>query len=115
MHQLILNHLSHVFETFEQIQLFVLLTQQTSNLKDIFKKSIKNNLAFKLLENDLKIFKDQINPEIYNGATLIGLNGISMKSHGSASPFAFSCAIKKCFDFIDNDLNLKIINNFRDL
>ena len=87
----------------------------TSNLKDIFKKSIKNNLAFKLLENDLKIFKDQINPEIYNGATLIGLNGISMKSHGSASPFAFSCAIKKCFDFIDNDLNLKIINNFRDL
>ena len=87
----------------------------TSNLKDIFKKSIKNNLAFKLLENDLKIFKDQINPEIYNGATLIGLNGISMKSHGSASPFAFSCAIKKCFDFINNDLNLKIINNFRDL
>ena len=69
----------------------------------------------KLLENDLKIFKDQINPEIYNGATLIGLNGISIKSHGSASPFAFSCAIKKCFDFIDNDLNLKIINNFRDL
>ena len=87
----------------------------TSNLKDIFKKSIKNNLAFKLLENDLKIFKDQINPEKYNGATLIGLNGISIKSHGSASPFAFSCAIKKCFDFINNDLNLKIINNFRDL
>ncbi len=87
----------------------------TSNLKYIFKKSFKNNIAFKLLENDLQIFKDQINPEKYNGATLIGLNGISVKSHGSASPYAFSCAIKKCFDFIDNDLNQKIIQNFRDL
>ncbi len=87
----------------------------TSNLKEIFKKSLKNKIAFKLLENDLNIFKDKINPEKYNGATLIGLNGISIKSHGSATPYAFSCAIKKCFDFIDNDLNQKIIQNFRDL
>ncbi len=87
----------------------------TSNLKVIFKKSLKNKFAFKLLEKDFKFFKDKINPEKYNGATLIGLNGISVKSHGSASPYAFSCAIKKCFDFIDNDLNQKIINNFRDL
>mgnify|MGYP001301800484 CR=1 FL=1 len=87
----------------------------TSNLRDIFKKSFKNKMAFKLLENDLKIFKDKINPEKYNGATLIGLNGISVKSHGSASPYAFSCAIRKCFDFIDNNLNQKIINNFRDI
>ncbi len=87
----------------------------TSNLRDIFKKSFKNKMAFKLLENDLKIFKDKINPEKYNGATLLGLNGISVKSHGSASPYAFSCAISKCFDFIDNNLNQKIINNFRDV
>ena len=66
-------------------------------------------------ESDLKIFKDEINPEKYNGATLIGLNGISVKSHGSASPYAFNCAIKKCFDFINNDLNQKIIHNFRNL
>ena len=87
----------------------------TSNLRNIFKKSFKNKIAFKILENDLKIFKDKINPEKYNGATLIGLNGISIKSHGSASPYAFSFAIKKCFDFINNDLNQKIIENFKNL
>ena len=87
----------------------------TSNLRNIFKKSLKNQLAFKLLENDFKIFKDKINPEKYNGATLLGLNGISVKSHGSASPYAFSFAIKKCFDFINNDLNQKIIENFKNL
>ncbi len=85
----------------------------TSNLRHVFKKSFKNKFAFKMIEDDLKIFKDQINPEKYNGATLIGLNGISIKSHGSASPFAFSSAIKKCYDFINNDLNQKIIQNFR--
>ena len=87
----------------------------TTNLKNIFKKSYKNKIAFKLLENDFKTFKDKINPEKYNGATLIGLNGISIKSHGSASPYAFSFALKKCFNFIDNNLNQKIIQNFKNL
>ncbi len=84
----------------------------TSNLKNVFSKRIINKLAFKILEKDLKLFRDQINPDVYNGATLIGLNGISVKSHGSASPYAFSCALKKCYNFILNDLNKKIINSF---
>jgi len=87
----------------------------TSNLKKIFSKSIANKMAYKILENDLKNFRDQINPEIYNGATLIGLNGISVKSHGNASPYAFNCAISKCYDFIVNDLNKKIVENFNNL
>ena len=87
----------------------------TTNLKNIFKKSYKNKIAFKLLENDFKTFKDKINPEKYNGATLIGLNGISIKSHGSASPYAFSFALKKCFNFINNDRNQKMIENFKNL
>ena len=39
------------------------------------------------------------------------MNGISIKSHGSASPYAFSFALKKCFNFINNNLNQKIIEN----
>ena len=62
----------------------------------MFNKSLINKLAYKLIEKDIKKLKDQVNPEIYNGATLIGLNGISIKSHGNASPFAFSYALKKC-------------------
>ena len=86
----------------------------TSELKIIFNKTILNKLAYLLMKKDLLKFKDQINPEIYNGATLIGLNGISIKSHGNASPIAFNYAIKKCYDFITNNLNEKIINNIRD-
>ena len=84
----------------------------TENLKNLFNKSIKNKLAFKVLEKDLMIFKDQINPDKYNGAIFIGVNGISIKSHGNASPYAFSCAIQNCNDFINNDINKNIRDNF---
>ena len=85
----------------------------TSNLKNVFLKNFKNKLAFKILESDLKKFRDLIDPDEYNGATLLGINGISVKSHGNANPYAFSCAINKCYDFIINDLNKKITDNFK--
>ena len=85
----------------------------TDNLKSLFIKSFKNKLAYKLLQNDLASFRDQINPEKYNGATFIGVNGISIKSHGNASPYAFSCAIQRCLDFINNDINKKIKDSYK--
>ena len=87
----------------------------TMNLKEMFAKSIMNKLAYKIIEKDLVRLKDRINPDIYNGATLIGLNGISIKSHGNASPIAFSHALNQCFNFIKNDLNKQIINSIKNL
>ena len=80
----------------------------TTNLKNVFTKSLINKLSSKILEKDLKVFKNLIDPDEYNGATLLGINGISVKSHGNANPYAFSCAINNCYDFIRNDLNKKI-------
>ena len=85
----------------------------TSNLKNVFTKSFINKLSSKILQKDLKNFKNLIDPDEYNGATLLGINGISVKSHGNATPYAFSCAINNCYDFILNDLNKKIIDNFK--
>ena len=87
----------------------------TSNLRNMFKKSILNKIAYKLVESDLIKLKDQVNPEIYNGAILMGLNGISIKSHGSASPLAFSHALNKCYKIISNNLNKEIIDSIKNL
>ena len=87
----------------------------TSNLREIFNKSLINKISYKLIEKDLIKLKDQVNPDIYNGATLIGLNGISVKSHGNANPIAFSYALKQCQNFITNDLNKKIIQSIKNL
>ena len=84
-----------------------------SNLKEIFNKSLINKISYKLIEKDLKILRDQVNPDIYNGATLIGLNGISVKSHGNANPVAFSYALKQCHNFIINGLNEKIVESVK--
>tara|TARA_B100000575_G_scaffold94063_1_gene74994 strand:- start:999 stop:2012 length:1014 start_codon:yes stop_codon:yes gene_type:complete len=86
-----------------------------SNLKTMFTKSLVNKFVYKVIEKDLIKLKNQVNPDIYNGATLIGLNGISIKSHGNATPLAFSYALKQCNDFITNKLNKQIIDAIKDL
>ena len=87
----------------------------TNNLKTVFKKTFFNKIAYKFLEKDLKIFKDEINPDKYNGATFMGVNGISIKSHGYATPYAFSCAIESCKNSIKFNINEKIRNEFDNL
>lgn len=43
----------------------------------------------------LKSFAKQIDPSRYNGASLVGLQGIVIKSHGSANKIAFANAINE--------------------
>ncbi|MGH8561580.1 MAG: phosphate acyltransferase PlsX [Nevskiales bacterium] len=42
----------------------------------------------------LKAFKDRVDPRHYNGASFLGLNGIVIKSHGSADAVSFASAIR---------------------
>jgi glycerol-3-phosphate acyltransferase PlsX len=42
----------------------------------------------------LKAFRTRIDPRRYNGATMVGLNGIVIKSHGGADVFGFQRAIE---------------------
>lgn len=87
----------------------------TTNLKKVFIKSLFNKFAYKILHKDLKLFRDKINPAKYDGAILLGVNGISIKSHGSSSPYGFSYAIDRCYSFIKNDINLKIKNQLNNI
>jgi glycerol-3-phosphate acyltransferase PlsX len=41
----------------------------------------------------LKAFRRRIDPRRYNGASLLGLRGTVIKSHGSADALAFATAI----------------------
>jgi len=46
----------------------------------------------------------ELNPEAVGGAMLLGVNGISIISHGSAGPLAIENAIKLARDMVDADL-----------
>jgi glycerol-3-phosphate acyltransferase PlsX len=42
-------------------------------------------------------FRRRIDPRRYNGATLIGLKGVVVKSHGGADKLAFKYALHKAY------------------
>ncbi len=63
-------------------------------MKQEFTKGLYNKLAALIAMPVLKAFRSRIDPRAYNGASLLGLSGIVIKSHGSADVFAYANAIE---------------------
>jgi len=63
------------------------------NLKAGFKRNIFTKMAGVLALPVMIGFKKKIDPRRYNGASLLGLRGIVIKSHGGADILAFNHAI----------------------
>ena len=57
--------------------------------------SLYSKLLGKLLSPMLKKHFKHLHPDMYNGASLVGLRGIVVKSHGSANEIAFGYAIEQ--------------------
>ena len=49
-------------------------------------------------EVSIKAVYSRLNPQRFNGATLLGLQGNIVKSHGNADIFGFSCAINQAYN-----------------
>ena len=64
-------------------------------LREEFNRNIFTKLAGLIATPVLKAFKHRVDPRHYNGASLLGLKGIVLKSHGSADEVAFFCAIER--------------------
>ena len=58
-------------------------------------------------------FSNIVNPTKYNGAIVLGLNGVVIKRHGSATPEAFAQALKNCLEFVKKDINKLIIEELK--
>ena len=56
----------------------------------------------------LSRFKKRMEHRRYNGATLLGLKGTVIKSHGSADAFAFGHAIREAYHEAENGVIDKI-------
>ena len=76
--------------------------------KHKFNKNILTKLSAILSYPVMKSVKKKIDPRKYNGASLLGLQGVVVKSHGSADEFAFSQAISTAYYESKNNLLNKI-------
>ena len=56
----------------------------------------------------LNAFKSKVDPRKYNGASLLGLKGIVVKSHGGADVFSFTNAIRVAIAEVDNKVPQRI-------
>ncbi len=61
----------------------------------------------------LNRFKKRVDHRRYNGATLVGLRGLVVKSHGSADAFAFERAMRRAFDEVSHDVASRIVASVR--
>ena len=79
-----------------------------SFLQSAYKSSIISKVGYLLSKPALNRFKKRIDPRKYNGAVLLGLNGIVVKSHGGTDSFGFSNAISSAVSLIENNYNAAI-------
>lgn len=73
-------------------------------LKNAFTRNIFSKLAAICAYPVLSDFKDKVDHRRYNGAALLGLNGIVFKSHGSADEVAFGTALNRAYDAAHHNL-----------
>ena len=78
------------------------------NVKNEFKSSMYSKFAALIAMPILKSLQHKIDPKRYNGASLLGLRGIVVKSHGSAKRISFSRAIDEAMIEVENNIPEKI-------
>jgi glycerol-3-phosphate acyltransferase PlsX len=77
-------------------------------LRQEFSRSPIRKLSALMAMPVLKALRARMDPGRYNGASLLGLKGVVIKSHGSADRYAFGQALKRAADEVRNDVVRRI-------
>jgi len=88
----------------------------TDLLRRAFTSSLRSKAGFALSRPALNLLKVHLDPNNHNGAVFLGLNGLVVKSHGSATPKGVANAIAVAATMVRNDITRKIgedLDNFR--
>lgn len=85
-----------------------------SLLKESFSRNFLVKCAGLIAMPALNYLKKRMDPARYNGASLLGLNGIVVKSHGGASEFAFQYAIEEAVLEVKNNVVDLVRNQITD-
>jgi glycerol-3-phosphate acyltransferase PlsX len=80
----------------------------TTFLREAFSRNWLTKLAALMARPALNAFKARVDHRRYNGASLLGLRGVVVKSHGSADTFAFRCALERAAEAARNNLPARI-------
>jgi glycerol-3-phosphate acyltransferase PlsX len=79
-----------------------------STLREEFSRNPLTRFAALVSMPVLRAFKNRLDPRRYNGASLLGLRGIVIKSHGSADAYAFGQALETAVQEVRNNVPQRI-------
>ncbi len=86
-----------------------------SELRGALKSSPLNMLGALLATGGLKSLRVKLDPGAVNGAPLLGLNGIVIKSHGSADAKSYAAAVVVAVDLARSDFAAEIDRSVKQL
>ena len=84
-------------------------------LKRAFRSSLRSKLGFLISRPATKLLRDHLDPNHHNGAVFLGLNGLVVKSHGSANEIGVATAIAAAAKMVRDDLTRKISEDLRQI
>lgn len=84
-------------------------------LKDAFGGSLFGKIAYLVASKQFGHIKKRLDHRVYNGGLFLGLNGVCIKSHGSADDFAFSHAVLAGAKMVENGFNNVVADEIKSL
>ncbi len=82
-------------------------------IKEGFMASIFSKLGYLFAGPSIAKITKVVDPRMHNGAMLVGLNGVVVKSHGSTDRVGFANAIKVAISLLENKINEQIIEEIK--
>jgi len=84
-------------------------------LREEFRRSVWNRFSALLATPVINALRVRMDPAKYNGASLLGLRGIVIKSHGAADARAFGYALERALDEVRNNVPQRIAERMAEL
>lgn len=76
----------------------------TDLLKDAFRSSLRSKIGFLVSRPATELLRHHLDPNNHNGAVFLGLNGVVVKSHGSANALGVANAVEVAARLLEDDI-----------
>lgn len=87
----------------------------TDLLRRAFTSSIRSKFGFLVSRPATELLKHHLDPNNHNGAVFLGLNGVVVKSHGSASIEGVANAVKVAARLVEDDITKRIAQDLEQI
>ena len=81
----------------------------TDLLKNAFQSSLRSKVGFLISRPATELLKHHLDPNNHNGAVFLGLNGVVVKSHGSANAKGVANAVHVTARLLEENLTERIV------